>query len=276
MFPPENLEDLNLIVEQRIEETARLDFKRQLPPSGKNDDVAQDLCAMANSEGGILIYGVGEDDMGRAEVLYPIPITGVAERVGLVARSRLDEPLALGPIHTIPCKDKEGHGFLVVEVPSSERAPHFVEGTAWARTSKGNVPLTRRRIGELFARSTGFADEFGLAVGRPGRVFVQQLDEGYPETVHGHLMTKRRYYLLFKNDGDAEVVDAAWEWVLAEGTDAPPPHVVEDPFPLEVLQPGVEARVPIFHTVGSASKLKVRTRWRDKGGKQHQQTWPIT
>lgn len=264
MFPPENLEDLHLIVEQRIEETAQLDFKRELPVPGKNDDLAKDLCAMGNTEGGILIYGVDEDDMGRAKELDPIPVAGAAERVSQVAHSGVDGPLALGAIRTIASEHEQGHGFLVVEVPPSERAPHLVKGTAWGRTSKGNVPLTRRRIGELFARSHGFAEEFGVVVGRPGRVLV--------ERVVDH---ERGHYLVFKNDGDSECLDADWEWAIDE-RQGRPPHVFDNPFPLEVFQAGVGVRLPMAVSADTAGKLKVVTRWRDKQGNQHQETWPIT
>ncbi len=34
-FMPESLDDLNRIVRERLEETIRLEFKRELPPSGK-------------------------------------------------------------------------------------------------------------------------------------------------------------------------------------------------------------------------------------------------
>ena len=55
MFIPENLEDLKRIVQERLEESARLEFKRQLPEPGKNEDLAKDLAAMAKS-------GAGEGD----------------------------------------------------------------------------------------------------------------------------------------------------------------------------------------------------------------------
>jgi len=58
VFIPENLEDLERIVQERIEESARLEFKRQLPEPGQNDDLAKDMAAIANTEGGVIIYGI--------------------------------------------------------------------------------------------------------------------------------------------------------------------------------------------------------------------------
>jgi hypothetical protein len=277
MFVPKNLEDLKRMVEQRLEETARLEFKRQLPEAGKNDDLAKDLAAMANTEGGVIIYGIEQDDMGRAKELRPFVIQGVGERITLVAQSCLDEPLTLASVHSIASEERESLGFLVVEVPQSDRAPHFHQGAAWGRTAKGNAPLTRRRIGELFARSPGFAQEFGVAVGRPGRVLAKQVAESYQETdVRGRLRTNRRYYLVFENDGDTDVFDVTWEWVPAGAEEAQLPSVLENPFPLERLQAGLSVRIQVVHSVGEPGDLKVRTRWWDTGGKAHDQTWPIT
>jgi len=277
VFIPKNLEDLKRIVEERIEESVRLEFKRQLPAAGKNDDLAKDLAAMANTEGGVIVYGIEQDNMGRAKELCPFAVSGASERITLVAQNSLDESLSLATVRSIVSEEGKGLGFLVVEVPRSNRAPHFYQGTAWGRTAKGNAPLTRRRIGELFIRSPGFAEEFGLIVGRPGRVFVKPVAEPYEETdSRGRLKTRRRYYLVFQNDGETDVVDAAWEWITANGPESLLPSALEDPFPLELLQPGVQVRVQVNRAMGEPSNLKVRTRWRDKDGKQREQTWPVT
>jgi hypothetical protein len=277
MFVPKNLEDLKRIVEQRLEETARLEFKRQLPEPGKNDDMAKDLAAMANTEGGVIIYGIDEDDMGRAKELRPFPVSDAGERVTLVAQNIPDEPVTLGSVRPIALEDGGTLGFLVVEVPRSDRAPHFCQGAAWGRTAKSNAPLTRRRVGELFARSPGFAAEFGLIVGRPGRVLAKQVTEPYQETDgRGQPRTTRRYYLVFENDGDTDVLDVTWDWVPASVEQAQFPSVSENPFPLDRLHPGVPVRLQVFHYMGEPQNLKVQTCWRDASGVEHEQTWPIT
>jgi len=277
LFVPQSVEDLKRLVEERLEETTRLEFKRQLPEPGKNDDLAKDLAAMANTEGGVIIYGIEQDDMGRARELRPFAIQGVGERVTLVAQSCLDEPLTLASVHSIATEGRESLGFLVVEVPLSDRAPHFHQGSAWGRTAKGNAPLTRRRIGELFARSPGFAEEFGLVVGRPGRVLVKRITERYQETdPRGQLQTRQRHYLVFENDGNADVLNVEWEWVTTGLEGGAVPSVLEDPFPLDHMQPGVQVPVLAICSLATAANLRVRTRWRDADGREHQQTWPVT
>lgn len=273
---PENRDDLKRIVQERLEETIRLEFKRELPSSGKNDDVARDVAAMANTEGGVIVYGIEQDDAGRARALHPISISGVAERATLVAQT-LDESLTLLAVRTIPADASHDQGFLVVEVPTSERAPHFFKGTAWGRTSKGNVTLTRRQVGELFARSPGFAQEFGLAMGRPGRVFAQLTREPYQETDSGgRLRTRQHYYLVLRNDGETAVFHANWDWVTDESDPRTLPTVLQNPFPLEVLQAGAQVQLGVHASIGAPSDLRVRTHWRDAIGQDYDQLWATT
>lgn len=237
--------------------------------------LAKDVAAMTNTEGGVIVYGIGQDKLGRAAELHPFAVSGAAERVTLVAQNWLDEPLTLGSVHSVPSEHGENLGFLVVEVPRSDRAPHFCQGAAWGRTARGNAPLTRRRVGELFARSPGFAEEFGLVVGRPGRVLAKQVAERYQETVFGEPRTTQCYHLVFENDGSVDVFDVTWEWVARPG-DKPPPAVPEDPFPLETMPAGVQVRLYVIHTFGTARDSRVWTCWRDTDGKAYEQTWPIT
>lgn len=275
MFVPKSLDDLRRIVKERLEETIQLEFKRELPPSGKNDDLAKDVAAMANAQGGVIVYGIDEDDTGRAKGLQPFPIAGVAERVTLVAQT-LDQALTLSNVDTILAHDSKDNGFLVVEIETSGRAPHFLKGMALGRTAKGNVPLTRRQVGELFARSPGFAQEFGLTLARPGRVKATHVPEAYQESdQNGRLRTHHRYYLVFENDGEAEVHDAGWEWVTSEGEERLP-AVFENQFPVSVLAPGARIRIQLAHTLGTARDLQVRTRWMDKQGRENQQVWPLS
>ncbi len=44
-----------------LTETATFEGKRELPSSGKSRDLAIDVAALAN-EGGVIIYGIGEDE----------------------------------------------------------------------------------------------------------------------------------------------------------------------------------------------------------------------
>jgi hypothetical protein len=70
-----------------LSETATVDFKEKLPPKSKNVDLAIDVSAMT-PDGGVLIYGVGEDEHERPSVLRPFKLAGARERVDLISRTR--------------------------------------------------------------------------------------------------------------------------------------------------------------------------------------------
>lgn len=268
---------LKAMVEERLEETIRLDFKRELPDTGKNDDLARAIASMANSDGGVIVYGIEEDRDGRASALRPFDVGKSAERVVLVAGSVLDEPLSLSNVYSIPDESDPESGYLVIDIPKSERSPHIIDGRAWGRTAKTTVGLSRRQMGELFARSPGFAQEFGLVIGKPGRILVKAVSEAYQDSVPfskvGELQTLHSHSLLFENDGDTDVLDVSWEFVADPEREGELPEVREDSFPLKVMPAGAQVSVRLSLSYDRRS-TSVRTRWRDLAGNLHERIWP--
>jgi len=201
-------EHIQRLVDERVRETAQLDFKRALPPPEKNGDLAKDLSAMANAGGGTIVVGVGER-FGRAEKLHPFDLVGKAERIASIARGLIDEPLVLGDILEVVINDR-GEGVLVLRVERSERVPHFVNGQAWGRSGPTNVTLSRAEIGRLFA-STGraFLEEFGMPTRRPAAVRARiDLERRQVSTSSkGAISYVTDYYLMLENHGEETAHD---------------------------------------------------------------------
>jgi hypothetical protein len=121
---------------QQAAETDQLDFKVDLPlPAagvGSNDEararsleLAKDLAAMANSRGGMLVFGV-RDEGDRAAELRGVPdiSDGVMEkRIRQVGYNMVYPPVQ---VRCHPLVD-DGVYALVVEVPESDDAPHLVQ-----------------------------------------------------------------------------------------------------------------------------------------------------
>lgn len=88
-----------------LPETPSFDAKETLPTSGKNADLAVDVAAMT-TDGGVLLYGVAEDEHGRPTVPRPMELAGTAERVGQIVASSISEVPTLmsasTPARTIP------------------------------------------------------------------------------------------------------------------------------------------------------------------------------
>jgi hypothetical protein len=137
-----------------LEETSSFDGKLDLPTPKRNVDLAIDVAAMT-TEGGALLYGVGEDDDGRLTQLEPVSLDGVADRVGqIVATSIAEVPYIEVSEH--PCADNPSKGYVSVLVPQSARAPHQVtvgdDRRYYGRGAKGNRRLGEAEVARLYAR----------------------------------------------------------------------------------------------------------------------------
>ncbi len=153
MWIPKREEEITQAVSAgALEETTISEVKRELPT--KNNEIAKDVAAMAN-DGGILIYGIDEDEHGFPRIPHPIPLEGQRERITSIVQTSIAEPPAV-MIHAIPTTADPTKGYIVVVVPASERAPHMVvvkgEHRYYGRTATGNIPLTEGEVARLYER----------------------------------------------------------------------------------------------------------------------------
>lgn len=114
-------------VERRIEETVDLDWKTALYDSRKpnwQDEVAKDVAAMANSGGGWIVFGVGEDgEANGASSVTPVEWSAAAQqRILRAAYARVGPPV-LG-LEFFPLDVEEGQ-VVLLRIPDSAEAPHF-------------------------------------------------------------------------------------------------------------------------------------------------------
>jgi hypothetical protein len=135
-----------------LEETAIFDAKIALP--SKNIETAKDIAAMSN-DGGVIIYGIGEDENGQLKILAPLTLAGQPERISSIVQTSIAEPPRFH-IQTILTKNDPSKGYVIVVVPPSERAPHMVivggDHRYYGRNAKGNRILTEAEVGRLYKR----------------------------------------------------------------------------------------------------------------------------
>ena len=105
-----------------LAEGPTFDAKQQLPD--KSIELAKDMAAMAN-DGGVLIYGIGEDEAGRPTVLTPLLLANQTERITNIAQTAIMPALKIN-ISALPLETDPTKGYVVVSIPASERAPHMV------------------------------------------------------------------------------------------------------------------------------------------------------
>lgn len=107
-------------------ETQTLEFKAILPLNDEDarQEFRKDVCALANAEGGDLVYGISERS-SRANAVLPIPGTdfdGVKRRLRQILESRV-EPRIHG-IQFHHCALADGGFVLVLRVPASYDGPY--------------------------------------------------------------------------------------------------------------------------------------------------------
>ncbi len=157
------LEDLQGLCEG-APETQSLEFKQQLPPATPEgrQELMKDLCAMANADGGDVVYGIAEAK-GQASALKPL--TGeLPDATKRRVHATLDaiEPRIPGvKTRTIPA---EGGHFLVIRVPASLEGPHSykVDGGARRfviRNGTSTSDLTMDQLRAAFDRSSSLLDK---------------------------------------------------------------------------------------------------------------------
>lgn len=134
-------------------ESETLEVKAEI--SGRPGAVATHVCAMTLA-GGLVIYGIGEDQQGRPTVPKPFSLRGQREHVADLVRGGIAEPPRV-VVHALPLADDPDRGYLIVEVPASDRAPHQVivgegEGRYFGRGAAGRRILIEGEIARLYAQ----------------------------------------------------------------------------------------------------------------------------
>lgn len=153
MWVPESARDIEARVSDRsLDENAYFDAKREL--GSKNKDLAKDVAATANN-GGVLIYGIDEDEHKRPTKLAPVILHGQRERVDAVVRMSIAPPPDI-QIHEHPLEADPGRGYLVLVVPASPNAPHMVtaekDNRYYQRLETQSVPMTEGEVARLYER----------------------------------------------------------------------------------------------------------------------------
>lgn len=162
MWIPENFSEIAKTVQAcDLEESPAFDAKAILPAPKKNISLAVDVAAMT-VDGGVLLYGVAEDDEKRPTILSPIKLVGAADRVGQIVATSIQEVPHV-EIREYPDPDNAERGCLVVVVPASPRAPHQVtvggDMRYYGRGAKGNRILAEGEVARLYERREAWATD---------------------------------------------------------------------------------------------------------------------
>jgi ATP-dependent DNA helicase RecG len=130
------MEALELIDLIALGETSTVQFKRTLEDT---NDLAKELCAFANTEGGMILFGV-EDD-GSITGLSSEDVRVLTSKIANVASQVVREPL----YPTSEVVAVHGTRVLVIRLPESAAKPHFDKnGAIWVKSLADKRRVTSR------------------------------------------------------------------------------------------------------------------------------------
>ncbi|MFG0253253.1 MAG: helix-turn-helix domain-containing protein [Phycisphaerales bacterium JB038] len=151
-----------LVAEGR-EESLHLEFKRKSEPNradlGSEDkrNLAKALSGFANADGGVLVWGMCDDEADRADRTEPInEVEAFANRL----RSLLPEMVETLPagirLSTILKPAGDGSGVAILLVPRSDETPHMAcaagQRTYYRRAERAFLPMHHHEVADLFGR----------------------------------------------------------------------------------------------------------------------------
>lgn len=132
LFSIETYEDIKSLWKNRIRESINLEYKREITPDAK--EISKDISSFANSEGGVIIYGVGEDENHIPTYSEGVSSGNNSERIQQIVSSSIRPALeikiaAIDVLNNADNKRIEGKEFVVVKIPQGISQPYQVTTT---------------------------------------------------------------------------------------------------------------------------------------------------
>ncbi len=151
-------EDLQMLIDTNTPEDVHLDYKEILAGTDKEkEEIAKDVSAFANSDGGTLIYGIKEDKQNNSFSLIGIQNdkigkTSVKEWIEQVIDSKITPKISGVEINIIQLQSK--NFAVVIFVPQSPEAPHQSgDKKYYKRSNSKNVPMEHYEVNDVRNRS---------------------------------------------------------------------------------------------------------------------------
>jgi len=154
--------DLRRLITEKVKEDLHLEFKQKnnrSHPQLEDSDSSQfsrALSGLANSDGGVLVWGIETDKQERAKTLKAISDAHTFNAVLKKSLLNSTQPIVDRVlIDVIEGTKKDGSGFIKCLIPSSDKAPHRAMLAAreyFKRTTEGFYRLEHFDLEDMFGR----------------------------------------------------------------------------------------------------------------------------
>jgi len=207
-------DDIEVLVDNQEPESVTLEYKREIDtsPSGKKE-LAKDVSAMANSQGGRLIIGLAEQDhrplMPERFLDRMAGQQKVEEWLEQVLNSNVLQRVSVR-ISAINVPDRAGQCVVVIDIPHSPRVPHMVttdgEKRYYLRHNFQTLPAEEYEVRDMYERGRRMREEVARYLKNRG--FADPEDD--PEFEFGvNNLTGKLGTAYFDHQQAAHVVEAA-------------------------------------------------------------------
>lgn len=151
-----NIETLNSFIENEIEESIHIEFKSGEALSKtdlKKKEVSKDVSAIANSDGGIIIYGISEKNHKADSFSFVDGTVYTKEWLEQIISTTIKRNI--GGLKIFPVRNNGNikESVYVVQIPSSIDAPHLSrDNRFYNRHNFESVPMEEYEIRQMYGR----------------------------------------------------------------------------------------------------------------------------
>lgn len=148
--------DIQSLIDNNVEESIHLDFKASQAldkTEKKKDEIAKDVSAFANSDGGVIVYGVNEKNHCADSISYIDGSTITKEWLEQVINSKINKRIVGVQIFPVRFDDKISQTVYVVKIPRSDNVPHMSSDRRYYRRYNFvSVPMEEYEVRDAVLR----------------------------------------------------------------------------------------------------------------------------
>jgi hypothetical protein len=172
------MSDILSLIDNEVEESIHLDFKAAdaLDKSdGKKKDMSKDVSAFANSDGGIIVYGIEELNHKAFSISYIDGNIFTKEWLEQTINSSIQRRISELKIYPIRNNGNVHESVYVVKIPKSYDAPHLCKDKRfYKRFNFESVMMEEYEIRQLYGQKLkSILSIIGWSVGRANDVEIE-------------------------------------------------------------------------------------------------------
>lgn len=153
-----SIDDITALIDNEAEESVHLDFKAAGSLSKddkKKAEIAKDVSAFANSDGGIVVYGIEERDHKAYALSYIDGNTYTKEWLEQVIQDNIQRRIEGLEIFPIRDNGDITKSIYVVKIPRSSNTPHMsADKCYYKRNNFRSVKMEEYEVRDLFYRES--------------------------------------------------------------------------------------------------------------------------